>query len=341
MVNPYLADDEPVVLATENIRTRSGSYQALVLTDKRVLLIRTEGEKISAEEFLLSDLRSALVSQAAKDEPTLLLSYVTPRGEPRRESIVFVSTPEKRRNDEVREWAKKLSDQLRPLPEDGGTLMSPQAARPAGRQSGATRDGLLEKHGRLSGLAFPDIPGITSEEETPSAHSRKWIPVGALIIIVLVVLAGIFLLPHAPAKQEATAPVPTPAETPVPAATAEPVAGPTVAAVQSLAPSQVQYIVPSTGVWVRVDYAGNYTGTVGSGSLLAQVSDAGQHLYQQAVTTGSVRVIIDKSDASNRVLTADIYQDGRLLTGSIKNQTSSPYGEVNLQIDLAPVTPSP
>ena len=138
MATPYLEDDESVVLATENIRVRSTPYQALILTNRRVLLVRTEGEKISAEEFLIADLRSALVSQAAKDDPTLLLSYVTPRAEARRESIAFLGSPDKPRKDEVREWAKKLSDQLKPLP-DEDTMPPPvpsqRAASPAGRSS--------------------------------------------------------------------------------------------------------------------------------------------------------------------------------------------------------------
>lgn len=339
MVNPYLADDESVALATENIRVRSTTYQALILTNKRVLFVRTEGEKISAEEFLIANLRSALVSQAAKDEPTLLLSYVTSRGEARRESIVFISPPEKPRRDEVREWAKKLSDQLMPLPDEEIPLTPSSAPRKtpptaAAAKGGSTTD-ILAKHERLSGLSFPAID-LSEEPENPPSL-RKTIVVAVLGIIVIAALAWMFLLPHAPSQETATPPGVTPEPTPFPEMTTVPVTEAPTIATPSTPPLPAKLIVPSTGVWVRVEYAGNFTGTVGSGSILKEVSDTGEHLYQQAITTGSVRAIVEKVDGSSGTLSVEIYKDGKIVS---EGTTSRPFGEVNLQIDLTAPTPA-
>ena len=346
MADPHLADDESVVLAAENIRVRSFNYPALVLTNKRVLLIRSEGEKMSAEEFLLSDLRSALVSQAARDNPTLLLSYVTARGEARRETIVFPNTPEKNRKDEVREWAKTLSDKLKPLPDEEDTLRAPppSAAKgsrtgspaAAGGQPGSLPQDIVAKHGRVSGLSFPDVT-IGGDAETPHPFSRKRIILGAIGLVVIVVLALLFLLPHAPSPAGTVTPVPTMSETPVSAATTEPV---TLSPTAPAALTTVQLIVPSTGVWIRIQYSGNYTGMIGSSSDLRSVSDSGDHLYQQAITRGSVRAIVDKEDSTNRKLTVDIYKDGKVVPDG-HGETTLPKGEVNLQIELAAGTPKP
>ncbi|HOX35270.1 MAG TPA: hypothetical protein P5217_07595 [Methanoregulaceae archaeon] len=339
MATPYLADDESVVLATENIRVRSTPYQALILTNKRVLLVRTEGEKISAEEFLIADLRSALVSQAAKDDPTLLLSYVTPRGEARRESIAFTASPDKSRKDEVREWAKKLSDQLKPLPDEETTSPSPPPRgatfSAGGSKAGSTAD-ILAKHERLAGLTFPDIDLSDEPEKEPSR--TKTVVIAVLAVIVVAALAWMFLLPHVPPQEISVTPAAT--QTPVPERTTVPATEVPTIITPATPELPAKLIVPSTGVWIRVEYAGNYTGTVGSGSILKEVSDTGEHLYQQAITTGSVRAIVEKTDASGGTLTVQIYKDGKVVS---EGTTSRPNGEVNLQIDLAApaATPAP
>jgi len=341
MANPYLADDESVVLATENIRVRTIQYQALILTNKRVLLIRMDGDRISAEEFLISDLRSALVSQAAK-EPTLLLSYVTPRGEARRESIVFVPTPQKIRRDEVREWAKKLSDQLQPLPDEEIPLTPSSAPAktppPAAGVKGGTTPEILAKHERPAGFSFPDV-SISDEPEKPP-FPVKTIGIAVLAVIVIAALAWVFLVPHAPPMEGTAAPTITPAETPPQVTPEETTAQPAIETLPPT-PAPVQFKIPETGVWVHVVYARNFSGTLAGDATSKEVIDSGEHWYPMSATKGSVRAIIGKTDASGETLTVDIFRNGKLLTGWPSNETANPLGEVNLQIDLTTPTPTP
>ncbi len=340
MADPYLADDETIILAAEHIRVRSKEYPALILTNRRLLLIRSAGEAISVGEYPLDALRSALVSQAPRDDPSLLLTYVTPRGDLRREIFSFTGTPEQRRADEVREWAKKLSATLKPLVKDEGILTE----SPPGGASAATAAGtplpsreIPESRGRSSKLVIPDISDILEPAKPPASPARRIIPVAA-ILVVIAVLAGIFFLSHATSEANTDLPVPSIPATPVPAATAVTITTVPVTEITSpLSGAGVsgtdQFVIPSTGVWIRIRYSGNFTGSVGSGSVMIPVAGSGDHFYHQAVTTGSIRAFVEKEDGSGNKLSVDIYQDGAIVADG-HGETTKPFGGVNIQIGL-------
>jgi hypothetical protein len=102
-------------------------------------------------------------------------------------------------------------------------------------------------------------------------------------------------------------------------------------------PTHIQ--IPDTGVWVRVQYAGIYTGTVGTPGVLLDVKDTGEHLYRISTTTGVVVASIQKVDGSADELTAEVYKDGVLIK---RSTTITPKGIIEIQLSLkAPATPSP
>lgn len=143
-----------------------------------------------------------------------------------------------------------------------------------------------------------------------------------------------------PTGSETPPPIPLPAESPAatiippPATTATlspttplPTPSPT-AMVTSPAP---EVLVPTTGVWLRVQYAGNFTGSVTVGPYFRSIEGSGDRFFQLAAKSGIMGVIIQKEDASGNRLTVDVYQDG---TSIGRGTTMAPKGEVNFQAEL-------
>ena len=384
MAEPYFSKDESVILATDNMIFRSVSLPALVLTNKRILLIQIDGEDLSAEEIPLSKLRSAEVDEHAVTDPVLSLSYVTDNGEIRQETLRFLQQHGKQRKEECREWAKKLSEQIvpsfgegtlfrrplspkEPVKEPAAGPVSPVGTVPPARATvgksakspGAVSTPMaassprefLAKHDRPTGLAFPSLPRFSESElpESPApAPRRKFVAVAALVLVILAVIAIAFVslqylqqkpaLPTGPAAPAPTIPaIITTVPTPVPMTPSPTTPPETPVETVSPMPSSPQVLIPQTGVWVRVQYPGNFTGLIGEGGNFRPVTGTGDRFYQMATKTGIVKAIIQKLDGSGDLLTVDIYQNGALIPGGT---TTTPEGEVNIQIELKAASPT-
>jgi hypothetical protein len=107
-------------------------------------------------------------------------------------------------------------------------------------------------------------------------------------------------------------------QTPIPQVTTEPTSLPTVT-------------IPDRGVWVRVQYGGNYTGTVGTAGDIRQVNTSGDRVYQLPVIEGIVQVTVQKQDGSGNMLTVEVYNNGKMIARSTK---ATPFGSVEMQVDL-------
>lgn len=393
MVSPFLSKDESVILATDKVLFRSVPVSALVLTDKRILLIQAKGEDLSADEIPTAKLRSAKTDEQADGDPVLDLSYVTGTGEIRKERITFLSAAGKTRRDECHEWAEKLGEQITPSLGDDTIIRiplgekedsyktrpkpvpppAPGSGAPAAGAAGkapqgtteplpksAAEEDMFEKHERLSGLTLPRFPLKVPEIESPSAPSERHrhLALALVIIISIALIAGAFLyiqhflptkapiyVPSAPAGTTAPATIPTPVPTtplsPAPAANITGKIPPAIPGTPTPVPTPVlagsQLPIPMTGAWVHIQYAGNYSGSIGERGNIRPVSGAGEHFYQLFAQKGLVRAIIKKEDGSSRPLTVSLYQDGMLL---VQDATSVPFGEINIQIELAATTPS-
>jgi hypothetical protein len=100
----------------------------------------------------------------------------------------------------------------------------------------------------------------------------------------------------------------------------------------------VQIAIPQTGVWMRVTYPGNYTGTYGSiGYYQTPVTDKGTHFYQIASAGGPVVASIKKLDGSGDTLAIAIYKDGVLIK---EDSTTAPYRLMEFYSDLNTSTPA-
>ena len=120
MADPYLASDESVILATDRVGFRSLVLSALVMTDRRLLLIVAEGDSLSAEEILFSSLRSAEADMQAPGQPVLHLSYATAERGVRKDRVTFLEKGCAFRGAGCRQWAKKLTEHF--IPSLGGQI---------------------------------------------------------------------------------------------------------------------------------------------------------------------------------------------------------------------------
>lgn len=176
---------------------------------------------------------------------------------------------------------------------------------------------------------------VSSVISPPPVESARpmLIAIAAIIVVVLAIAVGLFVysaMPGAPA--EPAAPVITPAlttaattlpttavqQTPIPQITSRPTPWPIA-------------LIPEKGVWVKVNYDGNYIGRVGTAGDMRQVNASGEQFYQLAITEGTVEASIQKQDGSGKVLTIEVYQNGIMMGRSTK---ASPGALIDLRVEL-------
>jgi hypothetical protein len=97
-------------------------------------------------------------------------------------------------------------------------------------------------------------------------------------------------------------------------------------------------MIPETGVWVRVKYAGTFTGSYGTPGSLREVTGTGEQVYQIPTSTGVVVTSFAKDDGSGDVITTDVFKDGALIKS---DSTGTPHGIAQIQVDLKSVASTP
>jgi hypothetical protein len=85
--------------------------------------------------------------------------------------------------------------------------------------------------------------------------------------------------------------------------------------------------IPATGVWIRVAYPGNFSGSFGSNGNWRDVNGSGDQFYQLSMKNGLVEGTMGKSDTSAKNMIVEVYNDGTLVTWS---NTSKPQGRVEI-----------
>jgi hypothetical protein len=228
-----------------------------------------------------------------------------------------------------------------PLQSDAGTKTwadksSVDTATPAAPASGESSAGAGTQEPQKISLSDRFHPAPPAGTGKP-----RIITVAAIFIVVLAIAGGMFIysnsLPQTPYESPGSVSTQqiTSAPTPVPT-TLPPVQ--TLTTVQTLTPivtpiptSQPQVIIPTTGVWVRVQYAGKFTGTVGLSGGMRKVDSSGDQFYQIPTIDGMVKATIQKQDGSGNVLVIEIYKNGQLVK---RSTLSSPMGTLDLSVDL-------
>ena len=180
-------------------------------------------------------------------------------------------------------------------------------------------------------------PGAGRKAPAPvgkkSPAGKKPVALAIIVIVLLVVAgAGVYYVKFARGAPAGSAkPVLTPEETTLPAAAAPttaathaPTSGPAV-----VVPTPTEVVVPATGVWVRVNYLGAWTGTYGKAGSLVKVTDSGLRQYQVENPTGSIQASFRKDDSSSHDLTVEIYRNGAVIK---RGNTTLPRGTVDISV---------
>jgi hypothetical protein len=187
-----------------------------------------------------------------------------------------------------------------------------------------------------AGEAVQNSSPLSTRFQPPAAGSSrsKSIAVTAIIIVVLALIGGGVIYSTTlqgntgvPSVPVTTTAIPT-VTTIVPIPTVQPTATPQVAPEP---PSQPHVIIPTTGVWVRVIYSGNFTGTVGTSGNMRLVTGSIDQLYQVPTIDGTVEALIQKLDGSGNVLTTEVYKNGQMVK---RGTIIVPRGTIDLRVDL-------
>jgi hypothetical protein len=177
---------------------------------------------------------------------------------------------------------------------------------------------------------------LASRFHPPAAPSNKskTIAVMAIIIIFLALIGAGVIYSTSPQGNSGTPsePVNTPTIPPVTTTIPTPTVQQTVTPQATIIlPTQPQVLIPPTGVWVRVIYPGNFTGSIGSAGKMRPVTGSVDQFYQVPTVDGIVQALIQKLDGSGNVLTAEVYRNGTM----VKNVSiTAPRGTIDLVIDL-------
>ncbi len=263
MDNLKLDDDEAVIYKTQKLIIGGIGHEA-VLTGRRLIIIESEAGH-TRDVIPFADIELAVAGTNALREPVITLTIRLPEGKVRETELIFIHRAGGLDVQDRDRCIDALRDHKVPV-QVSSYRATPRLVR--GRDDAGTQGG-------NEPAARPAVPEWTvfglarSARQPPPEEAPKRSPLVIIIAAFLVtgvVLAGMFLLvglgtgPHqVPDQKTLTSPDNvTPQETgPAPAPPAPEL---TAAPVPETYPLPVA--VPPDGIWVRVTYPGNFTGSL-------------------------------------------------------------------------------
>jgi len=171
----------------------------------------------------------------------------------------------------------------------------------------------------------------------PSSGKPRLMTIAAAIIVILaiIVVAYVYaptLLGNPGESVPSLTPAMTTTATTLPVTTLQQTPTPQVTTAVTHEPTPLPVmLIPVKGVWVRVQYAGNYTGLAGTSGYEKEINASGEQFYQLPIIKGIVEVSIQKRDGSAKVITVEVYNNGTMVANSTK---ASPYGTVDLVVKI-------
>lgn len=269
---------------------------------------------------------SPLVPSRHPVQPAATVSETTPAESP-------AAPAESAESDPVRKNLEMFSNILAPKTDE-------QA--PAAPASSSTADaGAVVAEGKNIPLpkekaVLPPLPPAVKR----SSKKPIYIAGALIIVIIIAVVIGASLFMKGTPGTDISVPTPAPATTteatPLPTTTVPtptPVPTPIVA---TPSPTPAPVTIPANGVWVKVNYAGTFTGSYGTPGALIEVTGTGEQVYQVPTSTGVVVTSFAKNDGSGDVIMTAVYKDGVLIKS---DSTSTPKGIAQVQVDLKSIAP--
>jgi hypothetical protein len=323
------AEGNPIISLSLSAITPQGATQSKEL----IFSQKTIGERKQERDEWVKQLKEQIASVR---EQAISTTFSTPDQEsaiqsgeikPDRIARYPVDSPFKGTSHSMQEPGF-TSEQKDPVEESGSEPVSPEKVIPT--QTEATEfiapvGEVEQKSGTLASRFHPP---------TAPSNKSKTIAVTAIIIIFLALIgAG---LVYSDSLHGNSGTPPEPANTPTIPAETTTIPTPTVQQTVTpqatiLLPTQSMVLIPPTGVWVRVIYPGNFTGSVGSAGKMRPVNGTVDQFYQVPTVDGIVQALIQKKDASGNILTAEVYRNGTM----VKNVSiTAPRGTIDLTVDL-------
>jgi hypothetical protein len=336
--SPYLNTNESIILSTHKVVINTIPAEA-ILTSQRLILIDSRHTQLRPQDIPFTAIETVTIGENSDREPVLSISVVMHDGTRHPLGIAFPELPRTKRVGERDEWAVRLKEYA-----------------------------LTAQHGhgvKPADLAPPWVPGeLPPEEDAMPAAGEKFnnppllprkaragtprknttlIVAGIVLVLIIALAAGLFILAPGILGGK-TVPV-TPAVTPVVTASTTPVPETTIpvtaeatqspeptAAVTAAATTTTPVGIPQdTGVWVKISYTGNFTGSFGTSGRMKDVTASGDQYYQVPAKDDIVDASIQKLDDSGNTLTVSVYSNGTLVSsGSV----TKPRGTVEIHADL-------
>jgi hypothetical protein len=339
MGNPYLNNDESIILATHNVISQA-IRSDVILTNQRLILSDSSHPQFRPQSIPLAVIMTVIKAETATGDPEITLSLATQDGATQPRELVFAQIPRKQRSQECDEWVKKLSELEAAAREEAArtgisiallvAAMEAEEASAAALPDGAPGDSSATPPSKKSssGACRRQFPKTSSAKVTTLA-------IAAIIIVIIALVVGAYVNSMSQKGSSAgtvvptTLPVQTLVTTPVPTVTIQP----TPTTVVTNAPTPIpQSQIPQTGIWVQVESPVNYVGTVGTAGRMTQVNATGVMFYQiPAPPTAFMVISVQKQSGYGEPLTIKVYNNGELIKIFT---TSVPMGSIEQQFSL-------
>ena len=348
MGSPYLNSDESIILSTHNILI-DAAVSEMILTNRRLLIVDSGNVRFQHKEMSFAAIETVTTMESGSGDPAISLAVFAKSGGTNPMQMVFSQQPRSQRTPERDEWAQKIKELVALMPEGTAPEYVDFAADEAEDlkkliESGGAPAEAEDKNPPAS--SGPKSKTSISSRNPPAAPGKKMLIATTAIIVVILLIAGAafiypaFMSPKTVVPQPPVTPAPTTIATIVPLTTAvltpEPTpvlpATPVQTPPSAVTTSQLQTGIPDNGVWVRIGYDGEYTGTIGAGGRLREVAGTGGHVYQiPAASTDIVQISIQKLDTTGLPLTVELFNNGKM----IKDKTIiTPKGTLVMTVDL-------
>ncbi len=324
MDNLNLGSDESVIHTTQKLIISGVGYMA-TFTGSRLILVESDSGN-PAESIPYATIVLAVAGTNRLREPVIQLTVGSGERRTRETELIFIHLATGMDLQNRDKCIAILRDHGVPVRLELHRAAFPLLSRKESMDAG-TRE-VDKPSGR------PEVPewriyGIARNTKNPLPEEpppvSPLLTIVALILIFGICIGGMIMLIPGPVEkpslphQAITKPTTTTIPAPTTIATLQPVAT-TTPAVLSL---PAQYIIPKTGVWVRVDYPGNFTGQIAANGMVREVNSSGDQFYQMYMSSGTIDGFIEKGDGSVRNMSIQIYKGGTLVTYS---NTSTPRG---------------
>jgi hypothetical protein len=336
---PYLSSDESIVLIAHDVVV-SGARIEVILTSKRLLFVTSGKDQIRHDEIPFESIRSVVAGENALQEPTLSITTSDPAGVEKTTEIIFFRRPGIEKEGERNQLVAKLKERISPSLVHAAPVVVPRATpTPAGAETGTGTGAEPHAHHPPAQEWSPVLPQFNAQTLPADPSVRlKFNAITVIIILVVAVVFGAIVYGqvtkgkaadragNATAPAAATqaiagagpAPAQTIAQTPEPAVTALPSSPP-------------QVWIPRTGIWVRVNYSGTFSGSLGTSRLMRQVNASGDQFYQIPTRGDIVDVSVQKQEGTRDELFVEVYRDGIIIR---RGTTTTPRGTVDLHVPI-------